>query len=70
MKRKELARTFARQARIPRAAAQDSVDSVVHDILKRIKAGKSVELPGLGKLVISKITKRTQRVKSQPVNFQ
>jgi nucleoid DNA-binding protein len=61
MKRKDLARTLARQAHIPKAAAQDRVDSVVHDILKKIKAGRSVELPGLGKLVISKIAKRTQR---------
>jgi len=61
MKRKELAKTLARSAGIPNAAAQDRVDSVVHHILKKLKAGKSVDLPGVGRLVISSSTKRTQR---------
>jgi nucleoid DNA-binding protein len=60
MKRKELGRTLARKARIPKAIAQDCVDSVVHDILKKLKAGRPVALPGVGKLVISPTTKRTQ----------
>lgn len=61
MKRKGLARTLARRARISGAVAQDRVDSVVHDILKELKAGHAVKLPGMGKLVVTQITKRTQR---------
>ena len=61
VKRRELAQTLARLARIPGAIAQDRVDTVVHDILKKLKAGRPVELPGLGKLIVTPTTKRTQR---------
>jgi len=54
MKRKELAKTLARQKRLSKAAAQDRVDEVVHQILKKLKSGHSVTLPGLGKLKKSK----------------
>jgi len=63
IKRRQLAQTLARLARIPGAIAQDRVDTVVHDILKKLKTGRPVELPGLGKLVVIPTTKRTQRVK-------
>jgi nucleoid DNA-binding protein len=61
VKRREMAQTLARLAGIPGAIAQDRVDTVVHDILKKLKAGRSVELPGLGKLIVIPATKRTQR---------
>jgi nucleoid DNA-binding protein len=54
MKREELARTLARQKRLSRADAQDRVDEVVHRILKKLKNGRSVKLPGLGRLKKSK----------------
>jgi nucleoid DNA-binding protein len=60
VKRRELAQTLARLARIPGAIAQDRVDTVVHDILKKLKAGRPVELPGLGKLTVTPTTKRGQ----------
>jgi len=50
MTRQELARTLARQKRLSKAAAQDRVDEVVHQILKKLKTGRSVRLPGLGRL--------------------
>lgn len=48
MKRKELARDLARTAHLPPAAAQDRVDEVVHEILRRLRAGEPVDLEGLG----------------------
>jgi nucleoid DNA-binding protein len=51
MKRKELARKLARTERLAVGAAQDQVDQVVHEILRKLRAGKPVNLPGLGKLV-------------------
>lgn len=48
MKRKELARELTRTARLPSAAAQDRVDEVVHEILRRLRAGEPVDLEGLG----------------------
>jgi len=50
MKREELASTLARQERLSKGDAQDRVDKVVHRILKKLKSGRSVKLPGVGKL--------------------
>lgn len=52
MKQEELARELAREARLPAAAAKDRVDELVHRIIKRLRRGRPVELPGLGKLVV------------------
>jgi nucleoid DNA-binding protein len=54
MKREELAITLARRKRLSKADAQDRVDEVVHQILKKLKHGRSVKLPGVGKLKKSK----------------
>jgi nucleoid DNA-binding protein len=54
MKRKDLAQTLARQKRLSKAEAQDRVDEVVHQILKKLKSGRSVKLSGVGKLKNSK----------------
>lgn len=51
MKRSELARELARRQGVPEAEARDRVDEAVHDILKKLKQGKPVSLPGIGKLV-------------------
>jgi nucleoid DNA-binding protein len=48
MKRKQLARDLARTAHIPAAKAQDRVDELVHEILRRLRAGEPVDLEGLG----------------------
>jgi nucleoid DNA-binding protein len=48
MKRKELARELAKTTHLPAAAAQDRVDEVVHEILRRLRAGEPVDLEGLG----------------------
>lgn len=51
MKHEELARELAKEAGLPAAAAQDQIDELVHRILKKLRRGRPVELPGLGKLV-------------------
>ena len=51
MKRDELARALARERHLSRAAARDRVDELVHKILKSLRKGEPVELPGVGRLV-------------------
>ena len=51
MKRKELAKALARATGIPPAHAQDRVDAVIHDVLRRLRNGRSVRLAQIGKLV-------------------
>jgi nucleoid DNA-binding protein len=51
MKRKELARELARTQRLAEDVAQDQIDQLVHDILRKLRAGEPVDLPGLGKLI-------------------
>ena len=50
VKKEELALELARSAGIPVAEAADQVDSVVHEILKKLRQGKPATVPGLGKL--------------------
>jgi len=51
MKREELARTLARETHQSSAAARDQIDELGRRILKALRAGQPVELPGIGKLV-------------------
>lgn len=51
MKRKALARDLARTSKIPAHEAQDRVDELVHEILRKLRAGEPVELRRLGKMV-------------------
>ena len=52
MKQEELARELAREAgRLPAAVAQDRIDELVHRIVRKLRQGRPVDLPGLGKLV-------------------
>ncbi len=48
MRKHDIARLLARSSHVTKAAAADQLDSVVHDILKKLKKGKTVSLPGLG----------------------
>jgi hypothetical protein len=50
MKRKDLARELARGAHISAGAAQDRVDALVHEILRKLRAGEPVDIVRLGKL--------------------
>jgi nucleoid DNA-binding protein len=61
VKREELARTLSRQTRLSRAAARDQVDELVHRILKTLRKGQAVELPGVGKLVAKAASRRGPR---------
>jgi nucleoid DNA-binding protein len=51
MKQEELARELAREARLPTSAAQDRIDELVRQIIRKLRRGRPVDLPGLGKLV-------------------
>ena len=59
MKQKDLARELAREARLPEAVAQDRIEELVHRIVRKLRRGQKVELPGVGKLVMR--TGRTGR---------
>jgi nucleoid DNA-binding protein len=51
MKREELAKTLARQTGLSKSAARNEVDELVNDILHKLRQGKQVKLPGVGKLL-------------------
>jgi nucleoid DNA-binding protein len=51
MKREDLAGRLAQQSRVSRAQARDQVDEMVRKILKALREGQPVELPGVGRLV-------------------
>ena len=61
MKRIELARKLAAQNHVSRAEARDQVDEVVRKILKSLRSGQPVELPGVGRLVSQPAPKKVQR---------
>lgn len=63
MKREDLARKLSEQSRVTRAEARDQVDELVRRILKSLRAGTPVELPGVGRLVSKPalVVKRTVR---------
>jgi nucleoid DNA-binding protein len=48
MKKPDIARRMAREAKVTEAEAADRLDRVVHQILSRLKEGKEAPLPGLG----------------------
>ena len=54
MKRKDLAREWARETRQSSASAQDQIDALVHKILTSLRQGRQVALPGVGRLVVPK----------------
>jgi nucleoid DNA-binding protein len=58
MKREDLARSLARETRKSSAAARDEIDALVYRILKTLKEGKPVELPGVGRLISTKRPRR------------
>jgi nucleoid DNA-binding protein len=51
MKREELAKTLARQTGLSKSAARSEVDEMVQNILHKLRQGKQVKLPGVGKLL-------------------
>ena len=54
MKRAELARTLARKTKVSTATARDEVDEQFHKIIKSLRRGKPVKLPGVGRLIAGK----------------
>ena len=54
MKLEELARKLARHNKVSSAQARDQVDEMVRKILKALRQGQPVELPGVGRLTVKK----------------
>jgi len=48
MKKAAIAKRLAKQSKITPAAAADQLDTVVNEILRRVRKGKPASLPGLG----------------------
>jgi nucleoid DNA-binding protein len=57
MKREELAKTLARQTGLSKSEARNEVDELVHNILDKLRRGRQVKLPGVGKLSGNKKTR-------------
>jgi len=51
MKHDELAQELAREAGLAQAEAKDQIEELVQRIVKKLRRGRPVALPGLGKLV-------------------
>ncbi len=51
MNKRDLAAKLARSARLPKAAAADEVDRLVHQMLLKLRSGQTAPVPGVGTLV-------------------
>ena len=54
MRKEELAARLARRVHVSKPAAADELDRVVHEILKGLRKGEAVPLPGLGTFIPGK----------------
>lgn len=54
MRKKVFARRLAHEAQLTPAVAADQIDSVVTQLLRRLKEGKPAEIPGFGTLLPGK----------------
>jgi len=54
MRKQQLAARLARRTRTTKPAAADQLDRVVHKILKGLRKGETVPLPGLGVFIPGK----------------
>jgi nucleoid DNA-binding protein len=57
MKKEDLARELARETQTSDAQARDNIDILVHRILKSLREGRPVKLPGMGRLVSKRASK-------------
>jgi len=48
MRKPEIAKRLARQSGVSNAEAADQLDRVVHQILSKLRKGKTASFPGLG----------------------
>lgn len=51
MRKRDLIRRLAQEAHLTPAVAADQIDSVVTQLLLRLKQGKPAEIPGFGTLL-------------------
>jgi len=52
MRKAEIARRLAKQSGVSNAEAADQLDHVVHQILSKLRKGKTAPFPGLGRFTI------------------
>ena len=55
MRREELAKTLARKTGLSKSAARNEVDELVAGIIRKLRQGQQVKLPGVGKLLGKKL---------------
>ena len=48
MRKKQIVERLAEESHMPVHTAADLLDTILHDILKTMRAGRSLELPGIG----------------------
>jgi len=48
MRKPEIAKRLAKQSGVSNAEAADQLDRVVHEILSKLRKGKTAKFPGLG----------------------
>ena len=58
MRKRELSEQLARQSHLSKAEAADRVDRVIHDLVKRLRRGEEVTMPGLGPLTGARVPQR------------
>ena len=68
VKRKQLGLELARRRNLPRAAAQDEVDEVVATLIRRLRKGEPIKLPGIGKIVPKDPEPRDSETNLPPVD--
>jgi len=61
---KAIIRRLAKRSRISNAAAADQMDTIVHEILSKLKKGKPARIPGLGSF--DSITEFRPEVRDEP----
>ena len=68
MEKKAFTKRFAQRTRSTPAEAADQVDDVINDLLRRLRAGESASLPGLGTLHPAK-KKRAPKPKTKDASL-
>lgn len=68
MKRKQLALELARRQNLRRAEAQDEVDEVVAALIRQLRKGEPVKLPGIGQIVPENLKPRDPNTDQPPAN--
>jgi nucleoid DNA-binding protein len=61
MQKRDFTKRYAQHIQSTSAEAADQVDRVVHDLLRRLRAGQPAEIPGLGTLLPAPLRQQAPR---------